>query len=215
MRNRSQRLPVSTGAVTRTGRSAGSAARRGVFPAMLLAAVFGAGCTGGDPLQTNLEYLPEMIDSVPYDSFSPNPNTRDGKTLIAPAKGSVPRGFAPLHYGPGPDEAARAGRELQSPVPDMPEAIARGKVLFKRFCTPCHGAAGAGDGPIVPAFPTPPPLTAEHARKMPDGQMFHVIGYGQGLMPAHGAQVAQADRWALVRYIRSLQTPAVGGTQSP
>ncbi len=176
-------------------------------------ALLAAGCDGGDPRQTNLEYLPEMIDSLPYDSFAPNPNTRDGKTLMAPPRGAIPRGFAPLHYGPGPEEAARAGRELTSPLPDAPEHVARGKVLFKRFCTPCHGAAGAGDGPIIPPFPAPPPLMAEHAKKMPDGQLFHVIGFGQGLMPAHGAQIAQADRWALVRFIRSLQTPYVGGTR--
>lgn len=179
----------------------------------VLGAAVAPGCMGGDAAQTNLEYLPEMIDSVPFDSFSPNPNTHDGKTLMAPPKGAIPRGFVPLHFGPGPEEAARAGRELQNPLPDAPEHTARGQALFKRFCTPCHGAAGAGDGPIVPPFPAPPPLTADHAKKMPDGQMFHVIGYGQGLMPAHGAQIAQQDRWALVRFLRTLQGGGAGGKQ--
>lgn len=170
-----------------------------------LLALLGAGCSSGDPTQTNLEYLPEMIDSVPYDSFSPNPVTRDGKTLIAPAKGSIPRGFTPLHYGPGVDEAARAGRELTSPLPSAPEHVRRGEVLFRRFCTGCHGVGGAGDGPIVPPFPAPPSLTLPRAVNMPDGQMFHVMTFGQGVMPAHRAQIAQPDRWAIVQYVRSLQ----------
>ncbi len=178
-----------------------------------LLAVLAAGCTGEGATQTNLEYLPEMIDSVPYDSFSPNPNTRDGRTLIAPPKGAIPRGFSPLHYGPGPDEAARAGRELADPLPVTAENTSRGQVLFKRFCTPCHGPSGAGDGPVIPAFPAPPPLTADHAKKMPDGQIFHVIGFGQGLMPPHGPQIAQRDRWAIVQFVRSLQGGAPGGKQ--
>lgn len=173
-------------------------------------ALAAAGCSGGDPTLPNVEILPEMVDSVPFDAFAANPSTPDGKTLMAPPRGALPRGFSPLHYGPGPEEAARAGRELQNPLPDAKETTARGQVLFKRFCTPCHGASGQGDGPVVPPFPAPPPLSADHAKKMPDGQVFHVIGFGQGLMPAHGAQIAQRDRWAIVRFVRSLQGSAQG-----
>jgi mono/diheme cytochrome c family protein len=49
---------------------------------------------------------------------------------------------------------------------------------------------------------------AEHARGLADGQIFHIVTHGQGLMPAHGSQVAQEDRWKIVHYIRSLQSPA-------
>jgi mono/diheme cytochrome c family protein len=153
------------------------------------------------------ELLPEMARSVPYDSFAPCPVTSDGKTLLAPAPGSVPRGWVPLAYGPGPDEAARAGRELTNPVPDGPEAQARGDKLWGNFCLPCHGPSGEGDGPVIPLFPTPPPLAAGHARRMPDGQLFHVISRGQGVMPPHATQIEPRDRWALVRY-----GPAPGGT---
>lgn len=180
------------------------------FPVLAALSATFLACSGSDPTQTNLEYVPEMIDSIPYDSFAPNPNTRDGKTLIAPPKGAVPRGFTPLHFGPGIEEAARAGRELTSPLPSTAESTQRGEVLFRRFCTPCHGAAGAGDGPVVPPFPAPPSLTLPHAVNMPDGQIFHVITFGQGAMPPHRAQVAQKDRWAIVQFIRSLQKSAGG-----
>lgn len=163
----------------------------------------GACSTSGD--QTNLEYLPEMIDSVPYDAFSPNAATPDGKTWMAPPTGAIARGFMPMHLAPGPEQAQKAGRELQNPLLTSAEHVARGKVLYGRFCVPCHGATGQGDGPVIPRFPTPPPLTATHAKAMPEGQMFHVITFGQGLMPAHGSQIARGDRWKIVLYLRSMQ----------
>lgn len=162
-----------------------------------------------DPAQPGWESMADMAHSVAYDSFAPNPVTRDGKTLLAPPAGAIARGRMPFRYGAGPDEAARAGRELGSPVPPGPEASARGEKLFRSFCFPCHGAAGQGDGPIIPLFPTPPSLTADHARRMPDGQIFHVMSRGQGVMPSHATQIDPLDRWMLVHHVRNLQRAAV------
>jgi mono/diheme cytochrome c family protein len=41
--------------------------------------------------------------------------------------------------------------------------------------------------------------------KMKDGQIFHVIAFGQKNMPSFAAQVVRADRWRVIKYIRSLQ----------
>ncbi len=54
-------------------------------------------------------------------------------------------------------------------------------------------------------FPNPPALTAEHARSLPDGQIYHIITRGQGIMPSHAAQVLLPDRWKVVLYLRQLQ----------
>jgi len=145
---------------------------------------------------------------VPYDSFAPNPNTKDGKTLMAPVKGTVPRGYSPLHYAPGPEEATRAAASLKNPFERTEPVLSRGKVAFERYCSHCHGQGGLGDGLVAARFPRPPSLLAEHARGLPDGQIFHIITFGQGLMPAHGSQVAQEDRWKIVHYVRSLQSPS-------
>ena len=164
-----------------------------------------AGCGTSDPLQPGREYVKDMIDAVPYESFSPNPVLAQGMTLQSPAPGSVPRGIQPFHYGPGPEEAVRAGRELKNPLATTPEALARGDVVFHTICVTCHGAAGEGDGPVVPRFPAPPSLTAPHARGLADGQIFHIITRGQGLMPSHAAQVVPEDRWKVALYVRQLQ----------
>lgn len=166
-----------------------------------------AGCDD-DPTLTNYEYEPDMVSSVAYDSFAPNPVTRDGRTLMAPPAGTVPRGYAPLHFGPGPAEAQRAGKELTNPMPDAPLIRQRGEVAFQRWCSPCHGHEGLGDGLVAKRFPRPPSLTAEHARKLPDGQIFHIVSFGQGVMPAYGQQIVQDDRWKILRFVRQLQATA-------
>jgi mono/diheme cytochrome c family protein len=178
----------------------------------LIAAALGAtallGCDD-DPGQPNLEYMPDMVTSVAYDSFDPNPNTADGRTFLRPPPGSIPRGYQPVHFAPGPVEAARAGRELANPLPDGDLVRRRGEIGFRRWCSPCHGQGGLGDGLVARKFPRPPSLVADHARGLPDGQLFHVITFGQGLMPAYGQQVVAEDRWKIVRHIRQIQQAAL------
>jgi len=183
-----------------------STRRQAVGWALGVSLAFGpalAGCDD-DPGQTNLEYMPDMVGSVAYDSFDPNPNTPDGRTLMKPPAGSIPRGYQPFHFGPGDAEAARAGRELTNPLPDVEPVRARGAVAFARWCSPCHGVEGLGDGLVARKFPRPPSLVAEHARGLPDGRIFHIITYGQGVMPAYGQQVSASDRWKIVRHVRQL-----------
>jgi mono/diheme cytochrome c family protein len=169
-----------------------------------LLCAWGLAC-GGDPGKPRTEVLPDMVDSVPYDAFAPNPNTRDGKTLMAPPRGAVPRGPLPFRFGTSKEEAERAGRELTNPYVDEAAVLARGEVIFQTFCYECHGREGKADGPVVPKFPPPPSLLADHARSLRDGQIFHIVTLGQGLMPPHAAQVEPDDRWRVARYIRKLQ----------
>jgi mono/diheme cytochrome c family protein len=150
-------------------------------------------------------YMPDMARSVPYNAFAPNPVTRDGKTLQAPVPGTIPRGFQPLRYGATPEEAVRAGRELQNPIPAGAEALARGRALYETFCLVCHGTQGQGDGPLVPRIPNPPSYTSDRVRQMPAGQILHVITYGSGRMPSYAAQVSLPERWLIVHYVGTLQ----------
>jgi len=149
--------------------------------------------------------MPGMQYSVPYDAYDPNPLTRNGETLQLPPEGTVPLANAAFQYGPGTEEAERAGRELASPLEATPANLARGKQVFENVCIVCHGPAGQGDGPIIGRFPNPPSLTAARAKGYPDGRIVHVIARGQGIMPSHAAQVLPEDRWRVVLYLRALQ----------
>jgi mono/diheme cytochrome c family protein len=203
---------------------------------------------GRDLTRRNFEFMPEMAYSPAYDSFAPNPNFPDGKTLQLPEPGTIPRGWLPLHYGPSPQDALRAGEELHNPfsagppvfaastvallafpqgqgplvavsalVPVRnfpicePRALERGAFLFRSDCQMCHGPEGKGDGPMIQrGIPPSAALVAENAVQMKDGQMFHVLTYGQRNMSPHVAQLSREDRWKVILYVRSLQLKAMG-----
>lgn len=153
-------------------------------------------------------YMPDMAQSVPYNSFAPNPVTRDGKTLQAPVPGTIPRGFQPLRYRATPEDALRAGRELRNPVPGSPDALAQGRALYGTFCSVCHGEQGQGDGPLVPRIPNPPSYTSERVRALAPGHILHVITYGSGRMPSYAAQIPLEQRWLIVHHVGVLQRGA-------
>lgn len=185
--------------------------RRGVLNAILLLVLLATFALNvavrPDLTRPNLEYFPNMAHSPRYNAFGANPNFPDGKTLQAPPEGSIPRGFLPIHYSATPQDALLAGEELLQPLPaNDPVALERGAVVFKNFCQECHGPAGKGDGPVaLRGFPPPPPLAADHAVKMKDGQLFHILTYGQGNMPSYASQLSRDDRWQVILYVRTLQ----------
>jgi mono/diheme cytochrome c family protein len=153
-------------------------------------------------------YMPDMAQSVPYNSFAPNPVTRDGKTLQAPVPGTIPRGFQPLRYRATPEDALRAGRELRNPLAGSRDALAQGRVLYETFCSVCHGEQGQGDGPLVPRIPNPPSYTSERVRALAPGHILHVITYGSGRMPSYAAQIPLEQRWLIVHHVGVLQRGA-------
>lgn len=166
-----------------------------------------------DPARRNVDVLPDMVQSVPFDSFAGNANFADGKTLREPVPGTVIRGQMPMHYTIAPADALRAGRELTSPVRGDKKALARGATVYANFCETCHGPGGKGDGRVAQrGFPAPPSLLDRKALDMADGQMFHVLTYGQGNMPSYAPQLDRADRWAAIEHVRTLQGGRRTGT---
>jgi mono/diheme cytochrome c family protein len=179
--------------------------------ALAVSVGLGAGACGAGGNQRSWYYMPDMVHSIAYDTFAPNPVTRDGKTLQKPVAGTIPRGFLPFHYKATPEDAERAGRELVPPFAFDDRVRAEGKALFATFCVVCHGVQGHGDGPLVPKIPNPPSYTSERVRKMAPGQIFHVITLGSGRMPPYASQVSPEERWKIAAYVQTLQ--ARGGSR--
>src|SRR5437763_12243745 len=118
----------------------------------LLALAVLAGC-GATEQQRAYEYMPDMARGPAYKAFAPNPVTRDGLTLQRPVAGTIARSYQPFHYGPGEEEAARAGRELRNPYSPVPQTMKEGKALYEIYCLVGHGERGQGDGPIAAKTP--------------------------------------------------------------
>lgn len=154
-------------------------------------------------------YLPDMDESRAYDTYSENPIFGDGKTMQPPVDGTIARGEIPYPYTKeNLDDVILAGQTFKNPYAQTPEVLAEGKLLYERFCITCHGNLGDGKGHLYTSgrYPYPPGnLLAEKQKIRPDGEIFHVITVGFGIMGAHGPQISQDDRWKIVSYVRELQ----------
>lgn len=164
--------------------------------------------TARDVTRRGLEFLPEMVYSEAYESFSAHADRANGMTMQPLVPGTVVRGTARFPYQPTPGDAERAGLELANPFDAADDAARlRGGEVYRAYCTVCHDAAGTGRGPVVRRGMLPPPsLLAERARQMKDGQMFHVLTRGQGNMASYAAQITPEDRWKVILHVRTLQS---------
>lgn len=155
-------------------------------------------------------YYPDMTYSQAYETYSENPVFADGRTMITPAEGTIPRGHMPYPFKAKsfPDQVA-AGVQLINPVPLSADVLAKGKQQFEIFCMNCHGIEGKGDGhlytsKLFPAKPTS--LVEDFVKNKPDGEIYHVITMGSlsGLMGAHAGQITPENRWKIIHYVREL-----------
>jgi cytochrome c5 len=154
------------------------------------------------------DYFPDMFYSTAYETFTKNPNFKDGMTMRVPADGTVPRGYIPFVYTIDPESRIKAGIELKNPFILSDDNVMRGKNVFNTFCIGCHGAGGEGDGNLFTSglYPLKPKTHSNgKAVTLKDGEIYHTITLGIGSMGAHGSQIQPDDRWKLVLYIRELQ----------
>ncbi len=94
-----------------------------------------------------------------------------------------------------------------------PAQLAKGRAIFEQQCAPCHGVEGRGDGQAAYLlYPKPRNFhTAQYKfvstwEKVPtDDDLFRTItrGVPGSAMPSWG-HLTEADRWALVAYVKSL-----------
>ncbi|RKK01262.1 cytochrome c [Pseudoroseomonas wenyumeiae] len=136
---------------------------------------------------------PEMTQQKRLDTYG-NTSAWPGGAARTLPEGTVARG-----------ELARQAAGATPPPVDA-ALLARGQERYAIFCTPCHGAAGEGDGMIVRrGFPAPPSYHIARLRAAPARHFFDVITNGYGVMYSYADRVEPADRWAIAAYIRALQ----------
>lgn len=96
-------------------------------------------------------------------------------------------------------------RKLKSPIPFNKESIARGRAIFARNCTACHGNDGKSEVDVVANATdlTEPKMWRSGTT---EGEIFRSIRDGAGdTMPPFKSQFRkEEDLWHLVNFIRSL-----------
>jgi mono/diheme cytochrome c family protein len=120
--------------------------------------------------------------------------------------------FARATSSPQREKSQREGRmsseeakKLKSPVPFTKESIAKGRTLFARNCTACHGNDGKAQVDVVANATdlTDPKVWGSGTS---EGEIFRSIRDGAGdTMPPFKSQLQkEEDMWHLVNFIRSL-----------
>jgi mono/diheme cytochrome c family protein len=87
---------------------------------------------------------------------------------------------------------------------------ANGEAIFIEKCSPCHGAAGQGDGAQASQLPNPPTALGSQdlARQSSPAQWYATITQGnlERFMPPFGSSLSERQRWDVVAFLYSLST---------
>jgi mono/diheme cytochrome c family protein len=166
-----------------------------------------------------------MVYSRAYETYNYNslPEDHDLKSRGArytgmPVAGTMARGDANTFPLPEGDSGYLRAAGYQSPMQGISLTPAQSKEaerLYLIHCGICHGTALDGNGPLWkngdgPYPAKPQVLNGDYAKKLSDGQMYHVITYGKGQMGSYASQVYPEQRWWIINYIRSKQGPVTG-----
>jgi len=101
--------------------------------------------------------------------------------------------------------APETEKAKKNPLPADKKSVDQGAKVAKTNCVSCHGEGGKGDGAAAAALnPKPADWTSSRVQDETDGELFWKISNGRGAMP-QWKFLPENDRWALVRYIRSLK----------
>lgn len=154
----------------------------------------------------DMKRQPKLRPQKPFEFFA------DGMGSRLPVPGTIPRGapFADLPVNTGRHPGTTNWVET-NPLPLTAELLARGRERYTIYCSPCHSAAGDGNG-IITKYGLLRAGNYHDPRlvRMTDGELFNTVTVGKNQMPSYAAQVAVADRWAIIAYLRVLQRTRLG-----
>ena len=143
------------------------------------------------------------------------------RSVVIPALGSVLLlGAAALASAQGAAKPAAAKPDAAKAAKAMASAdVAKGKQVFGLYCQTCHGDKGDGQGPAGKQLNPPPRdfTKADFKFGSKDEDIFDVISKGAAVHKASDGSpgsplmapwenvIPEADRWALVKYIRTFK----------
>jgi mono/diheme cytochrome c family protein len=184
--------------------------------------------------EPRIHILQDMGTQPKYREQQTSEVFADGRADRSRVPGTVARGMLEDddHYNRGFTRTETAGKGTVTFYDDFPSQVKvdhslleRGQQRFNIYCNVCHGYDGQGMGPVhlralelnnitlgmgeaaLTANWIPPAnLTSDAVRARANGHLFNTITNGIRSMPSYSTQIPVADRWAIVAYIRALQT---------
>jgi mono/diheme cytochrome c family protein len=160
-----------------------------------------------DNNQPNYQYMPNMYESVGYETYEQVTWLPEGTEALIPAEHTISRGMVPYEFENTP-EGKEASRTNPSPLDSLQREknLAKGKELYDINCAICHGAKGAGQGHLVKREKIlGVPSYADAARNITVGSTYYVIYYGLNSMGSYANQLNHEERWQVAEYVMTLK----------
>jgi mono/diheme cytochrome c family protein len=182
------------------------------FTLLVVLVVGVAGFRGGFSRKPPIEVFPDMDRQLKVRPQAASEFFLDRRGSRMPVAGTVARGTPfqdiPLNTGFVP---GTTNWVATNPLPITSERLARGRERFQINCLPCHGPLADGNG-ITRKFGMTTIANLHDPRivQMTDGEIFGIVTKGKGLMSSYADQIAEADRWAILAYVRALQRSRLG-----
>jgi len=154
----------------------------------------------------NYQFMPNMYESVGYETYAESDAFRNGKEGQLPALGSIPRGYTPFDIENTTEGYNLAKETLMSPLDSTQVDMAKGKALYDIYCGICHGTKGDGQGTLVKREKILGiPSYADVGRAINQGSIYHTIYYGKNTMGSYANQLNEKERWEVVSYVLELK----------
>ena len=158
--------------------------------------------------------MPDMAYSRAYETYASTEGLKkQGINYLAmPVNGTIARGdLSP--YTTITDTAGLYGSSasIQNPLDSTMIDMKEAERLYLVNCAICHGADLKGNGPLFnggdgPYGAAPANLVGDaRVAGLSEGTLFHVVTFGKGQMGSYAPQMSSAQRWMVVKYVKSKQ----------
>lgn len=156
------------------------------------------------------EEIDPMMKQAKYKAYAPNPMFADGRAMRTPPANTISRekrlGSTELLAG-----VDASGKTIIGfPFPLTPEHLETGRAKYAIHCAVCHGLAGDSKGLVSNQMALRAPPSLHEKVALTNGHIYEVIANGFGLMGGYAPDLTVEERWAVVGYVRALQTTRLG-----
>jgi mono/diheme cytochrome c family protein len=160
------------------------------------------------------EFLQRMEAQSKYEYYEASDFWADGRAMRTPPAGTVPRerfDKLPELRDPMQKMSALTGRANGQPVSAIPVTVDQklltlGQKKYNIVCSQCHGVLGDGNSIVAENMALRLPPSLLELQSKPDGHFYTAINEGYGVMPSFSGELDLRERWAVVAYVRALQT---------